>query len=414
MGSHERTTIVIAHRLSTIKNADRIAFIAGGKVKEIGTHESLISKPNGRYARLVNSQNRSSSICAQSVRQLFLEDSKGDTDDKPLEAKTDGEVDEKPVDSNLTKKAREIAMQDAIYLLVGSFGAIMAGLVFPFWGIIFAVMIKMLFQTVEYCEDSFVQEQFGFQTCSEYYDDVGDDIETKSVRAALLWLGLVVLCYVGNVLTFYGYGKASERMNKRIRDSVFSALVRQEMAYFDKQSVGTITSRLQDDTAMIHTFSGEPLRTLFINLASLVTGLVISFVFMWPFALLSIGVIPFMAFATEIEMKTFVGADEGDLSKNEQDELGSPGGILVETLLNIRTVASLNLEKQRYSDYCNALLSSEPSSKLNSFKSGSTSGLSMLVQQYVNALQFWWGGYLLVSVLFRAVVNNYVFSLSIR
>ena len=35
MGSQDRTTIVIAHRLSTIKNADRIAFIAGGNVKEI-------------------------------------------------------------------------------------------------------------------------------------------------------------------------------------------------------------------------------------------------------------------------------------------------------------------------------------------------------------------------------------------
>ena len=39
MDSHERTTIVIAHRLSTIRKADRIAFIAGGKLREIGSHD---------------------------------------------------------------------------------------------------------------------------------------------------------------------------------------------------------------------------------------------------------------------------------------------------------------------------------------------------------------------------------------
>merc|ERR1719223_272382 len=34
MQSRERTCIVIAHRLSTIRNADRIAYIGDGKVKE--------------------------------------------------------------------------------------------------------------------------------------------------------------------------------------------------------------------------------------------------------------------------------------------------------------------------------------------------------------------------------------------
>ena len=52
MDSHERTTIVIAHRLSTVRKADRIVFIAGGKVRESGSHADLVDKPNGRYNRL--------------------------------------------------------------------------------------------------------------------------------------------------------------------------------------------------------------------------------------------------------------------------------------------------------------------------------------------------------------------------
>ena len=50
-----RTTIVIAHRLSTIKNADKIASIELGRVKEIGTHDELMQK-QGIYHMLVNNQ----------------------------------------------------------------------------------------------------------------------------------------------------------------------------------------------------------------------------------------------------------------------------------------------------------------------------------------------------------------------
>ena len=51
--SKGRTTLIIAHRLSTIKNSDCIAVIGDKEVKEIGTHDELISK-NGIYSDLYN------------------------------------------------------------------------------------------------------------------------------------------------------------------------------------------------------------------------------------------------------------------------------------------------------------------------------------------------------------------------
>ena len=53
--SKDRTTIVVAHRLSTIRNADKIAVIQKGKVKEIGSHDELIDR-NGIYTHLYNLQ----------------------------------------------------------------------------------------------------------------------------------------------------------------------------------------------------------------------------------------------------------------------------------------------------------------------------------------------------------------------
>jgi ABC-type multidrug transport system fused ATPase/permease subunit len=51
-----RTALIIAHRLSTVRDADCIAVLVGGVVEERGTHEELVARPGGVYARLVARQ----------------------------------------------------------------------------------------------------------------------------------------------------------------------------------------------------------------------------------------------------------------------------------------------------------------------------------------------------------------------
>ena len=102
-------------------------------------------------------------------------------------------------------------------------------------------------------------------------------MKERSYEVAVFWALVAWGAVLGQMMVFYGFGNASERMNKRVRDAAFPSLLRQEVAYFDKPSVGKITSPLQDDAARLHTFTGEPIRSFLIAVSSLLTGLVLSF-----------------------------------------------------------------------------------------------------------------------------------------
>jgi len=171
------------------------------------------------------------------------------------------------------------------------------------------------------------------------------------------------------------------------------------------RSVGRITSQLQDDAARIQAFSGEPVRAMAVALSSVFVGIALSFAYMWEFALLAIGCVPLMGFATSIEMKQFLGEDEG---VHGQDELNSPGGIIVETLLNIRTVSALTLEERRYEDYEKALQAEASNQTTEALLGGFTSGLSMFIQQWINALQLWFGGWILFKLQPKYELNDFL------
>ena len=53
--TRHKTVLVIAHRLDTIRHADRILFLADGRIVEDGTHDMLLGS-DGRYARFWNAR----------------------------------------------------------------------------------------------------------------------------------------------------------------------------------------------------------------------------------------------------------------------------------------------------------------------------------------------------------------------
>jgi ATP-binding cassette subfamily B (MDR/TAP) protein 1 len=128
---------------------------------------------------------------------------------------------------------RQTCQPDQGYILVGSIGAVMAGSVFPMWGVLFAQTIDIIFRPVFSCPsaDGSIPDP-SFSTCGAYWNDVAQGMQDDSYVVSGYWVILLFVCIEGNVLTFWGFGMASKSLNKRIRDNTFSALLRQEVAFF--------------------------------------------------------------------------------------------------------------------------------------------------------------------------------------
>lgn len=402
MENTEQTIIVIAHRLSTIRNADRIAVVADGVLKETGTHSQLMSKPDGRYRRLVEFQGMTGN-----EKKTTLKLADDEEEDDNIDNSSHGSIDEEEKKEQVkahSSRARSMAKDDMCLFLIGGIGAIFAGLVFPFWGIVFGYMINLLFFPVLPCDnDSLLAGDYdgtvyadlfeGHSSCESYWDASADHIRDESYFISYWWAALIASTLVGNVLLFYGFGTATEKMNQRIRDAIFVALMRQDIAYFDTHSVAKLSTQIEDDAAMMHSFSGEPIRTFCMSASSVLVGIGLSFYFMWPVALVTLGLLPVLGFGAYMEMKTYMGEDEGaELPKDGED---SAGAIVVETLLSIRTVASLAIEQMRAKEYTEALEREDPDVIKTNVMKGVATGTGFAIQLWSTGFLFWFGGWLM-------------------
>lgn len=146
------------------------------------------------------------------------------------------------------------------------------------------------------------------------------------------------------------------------------------------------------------------------------THLTLKINYLRPFALLTLAVLPFMSFGAYMEMKMYMGedaaADEKDAKDKKEEGENSSGGIVVETLMSIRTVASLSIERMRSSEYEKAIGEESPSSLRSNAMKGVASGLGVFVQFWGIGLMFFWGGWLLDKYPDNYTFRGYLISLN--
>ncbi|TYZ63623.1 hypothetical protein PybrP1_001741, partial [[Pythium] brassicae (nom. inval.)] len=231
------------------------------------------------------------------------------------------------------------------FLVLGGFGAVVNAAVFPVWGVLLTKMTVLFFQ----------------------YDKTKHD------------------------LLHYGFGVASQKLVSRVRLAAFSAMLRQEIGWFDldENSSGALVARLATDSAVLQATTSETLNQTLVNVTTLGIALAIAFYYSWQMTLALLATSPILIFSSYIQSQQMSGTIN---NRKNNDADTAAGSILAEAIGSIRTVASFSMEKALNTVYVGYLDKSKEADTRVGVVGGAAFGFSQGVMFLNMAFLFWLGG----------------------
>ncbi|CAJ1931114.1 unnamed protein product [Sphenostylis stenocarpa] len=395
-----RTTVVVAHRLSTIRNADVIAVVQGGKIVETGNHEELMSNPTSVYASLVQLQETASlqrlpSVGPSMGRQPSItysrEISRTTTSlggsfrsDKESIGRVCAEETENASKKRRVSAARLYSMvgPDWVYGVFGTLCAFVAGAQMP----LFALGIS--------------------HALVSYYMD-WDTTCREVKKIAFLFCGAAVITITVHAIEHLSFGIMGERLTLRVREMMFSAILKNEIGWFDdtNNTSSMLSSQLETDATLLRTIVVDRSTILLQNIGLVVASFIIAFILNWRITLIVIATYPFVI-SGHISEKLFMKGYGGNLSKAYLKANMLAG----EAVSNIRTVAAFCSEEKVLDLYANELV--DPSKR--SFKRGQIAGIFYGVSQFFifssYGLALWYGSTLMAKELasFKSIMKSFM------
>jgi ATP-binding cassette subfamily B (MDR/TAP) protein 1 len=401
-----RTTIIIAHRLSTIRDADNIVVMSEGRIVEQGTHDQLLAK-QGAYYSLVEAQKITGSreLTKEEAETMDNEDEKlarqitgksnegyeEDPDDKNIASKLDRTTSQKSLSSialqNRPKAGGKQASLWTLIKLIASFNKtewyiMVIGLLFsiicggghPTQAVFFAKEIISLTTPL-------VNPLTG-QPVPGAVHTLRHDVDFWSLMYLMLaFVQLLAYCTQGIAFAF-----CSERLIHRVRDRAFRTMLRQDIAYFDREenTSGSLTSFLSTQTTHVAGLSGATLGTILSVLTTLIAAIALSIAIAWKLALVCTATIPvllgcgFFRFWLLAQFQT-----------RAKRAYESSASYACEATSAIRTVASLTRENDVLDHYTDALNSQAQASLRSILKSSLLYAAAQSLMFLCIALGFW-------------------------
>ncbi|NXG33987.1 MDR1 protein, partial [Dromaius novaehollandiae] len=374
-----RTTIVIAHRLSTIRTADTIAAFEKGVVVEQGTHSELMLQKGVYYSLVMQQVMANDLICCHCLMKFATEVLGHETAKLQISsmfAHSESAHRGLSVEENLpaVSYSRILALNkpEWLYVLLGVIAAAILGGVHPAFAVIFGKIIGAFQET---------------------------DPEKRSKNTlvlSLMFLLLGVITLAAYIIQGFMFGKAGETLTMRLRSLCFRALLQQEMGWYDdqKNAVGVLLTRLATDASQVKGATGARLGLMTMTVCTLLTAIIIAFVYGWRLTLLILACIPFVIAANAISVRSMSGH-----AAKDQKALEEAGRISTESVENIRTVASLTREDAFYEKYIASLSGPYRDSLTKAPFYGFTYGIAQCANYFINAAVFRFGAWLIARCI---------------
>ena len=173
----------------------------------------------------------------------------------------------------------------------------------------------------------------------------GDEMLNKAVLAMA---AVFAVQGVAVAFRYYLFSVAGERIVTRLRESVFGAIIEQEIGFFDLRRTGELTSRLTSDATVVQNTVSVNLSMGLRNTVLLVGGLTLLVASSPRLTLLMLALVPPVAVGAVV-----VGRRMSKIAREAQDALAKANEAAEEVIAGIRTVRSFSRESaetKRYSE----------------------------------------------------------------
>ena len=129
-----------------------------------------------------------------------------------------------------------------------------------------------------------------------WIDDFGLS-QSKMGLAAIAAIALVVIAAVGALATYidnYYTESVGQWVAHDLRIKIYDHLQRLSLAYYDKQQTGVLLSTITNDVATVQNFASSNTLDILVDLLTIVGILGLMFWLNWDFALVAVGITPFL------------------------------------------------------------------------------------------------------------------------
>ena len=396
MITEDATSLTIAHRLSTIKDKDNIIAMRNGEVVEKGNHEALMEL-RGYYFNLVKSQGSSVTDSVEEGSETVASSESSRIMDRFLQKRHSNVKQTGTVSyissqmSNISSILRESAstvsraVTTSKHLYDGTARSKTQQeltprelLILRYAGILSSLCIGSSLPIGGY---------FASRFFNLYYSDPVpiDQINKWSWGLAGLafFMGIMACCQE------YCWMKFSHKLLNILRLDLVAALLRQEMAWFDREdnNLGALMSMIGSHASQASQAVKDSWYYGGIAIGSLLSAFIIAFTEQW--------IVTFIMMASLVLMFLIVGIASWSTQASQdfkgQSELASDAN-LTESIFQYRIVSSFNLQDVRLEEFQSLQSKSAKHLRFLAVGGGAMQGLSIFVGLSVYALVFWYGG----------------------
>ncbi|XP_077510416.1 ATP-dependent translocase ABCB1-like isoform X2 [Amblyomma americanum] len=304
------------------------------------------------------------------------------------------------------KLFRYATAQDFILLFLGTIFAILHGAGWPLLAIVFGHMTNAFIH----------QQQAGFYdgdstnfTTLPPAETFGEAIRRSGAMSmfdpvtileynntmnkfALTYVIIAAVVFVSSFIHVWCWTRACDRQLYRLRQELFYSLLRQDAAWFDRHRATEVASRMNEDMERLREGMGDKVGLFIHYLSTFVTGFATGFVESWELTLVIMSVTPLLAFAS-----AFLGNMVSQSAAKEQEKYAQAGGVALEVLSKIRTVAAFCAQYSELQRYMTALEAGKTAARRKYVAMAFGFGLTFVVLYGAYALAFWYSSVLVAA-----------------